>query len=108
MVDHSLIFFDFNAMAWDWNEEGISDLEVSEDIVEFLVQNTLQGAVHKDTIEVLKFAACLGNREFNSFVLSNVFDVSTQEVTQICHVANVLDHANVVACGDGWIDCCGG
>jgi predicted ATPase len=67
-------------MAWDWNEEGISNLEVSDDIVEFLVQNTLQDAIHRDTIEVLKYAACLGNREFNSFILSNIFDVSVQEV----------------------------
>jgi len=67
-------------MAWEWKEEEIANLEVSEDIVEFLVQNTLQDAIHKDTIEVLKFAACLGNREFNSFILSNLFDVSVQEV----------------------------
>jgi predicted ATPase len=66
-------------MTWDWNEEGIGHLEVSEDIVEFLVQNTLQGAIHKDTIEILKFAACLGNREFNTSILSNVFDVTPQE-----------------------------
>lgn len=80
MVDHNLIFYDFDSMAWEWKEEEIANLEVSEDIVEFLVQNTLQDAIHKDTIEVLKFAACLGNREFNSFILSNLFDVSVQEV----------------------------
>lgn len=66
-------------MIWDWNEEGIEQLEVSEDIVEFLVQNTLQDAIHKETIEILKFAACLGNRDFNSVILSNVFDVTPQE-----------------------------
>jgi len=80
LVDHNLIFYDFDSMAWEWKEEEIANLEVSEDIVEFLVQNTLQDSIHKDTIEVLKFAACLGNREFNSFILSNVFDVSAQEV----------------------------
>jgi len=80
LVDHNLIFYDFDSMAWEWKEEEIANLEVSEDIVEFLVQNTLQDAIHKDTIEVLKFAACLGNREFNSFILSNLFDVSVQEV----------------------------
>ena len=68
-------------MIWDWNENGIEQLEVSEDIVEFLVQNTLQDAIPKETIEILKFAACLGNREFNSFILSNVFGVNPQEAS---------------------------
>lgn len=105
-MDHSLIFYNFTSMIWDWNEEGIEKLEVSEDIVEFLVQNTLQDAIHKDTIEILKFAACLGNREFNSFILSTLFDVTVQEAILVLFAcSDFLDNSNIVACRSGGLDC---
>ena len=79
-MDHGLIFFDFEATAWDWDEERITKLEVSKDITEYLVQNTLQSTIQKETVEVLKLAACLGNREFNTFILSSVVGLSAIEV----------------------------
>jgi predicted ATPase len=80
-VDHGLIFFDFDEARWDWDEEKISKLEVSDDIVEYLVQNTLQGSLHPATVEILKFAACLGTREFNTFILSNILELPADEVS---------------------------
>ena len=79
-MDHGLIFFDFEATTWDWNEDRITKLEVSKDITEYIVQYTLQSAIQKDTVEVLKLAACLGNREFNTFILPNVVGLSAVEV----------------------------
>jgi predicted ATPase len=70
-------------MHWEWDDEKISKIEVSEDIVEFLVQNTLQDAIHQDTQEVLKLAACIGNREFNTFILSRVVGISPEEVSAL-------------------------
>jgi predicted ATPase len=79
-VDHGLIFFDFEQAMWNWDEERISKLEVSEDIVEYLIQNTLQDIINQDTVEVLQLAACLGNREFNTFILSNGMGLPPEEV----------------------------
>jgi predicted ATPase len=79
-VDHGLIFFDFEQTMWNWDEERISKLEVSEDIVEYLIQNTLQEIINEDTTEVLQLAACLGSREFNTFILSNVTGLKAEEV----------------------------
>lgn len=79
-MDHGLIFFDFEATTWDWNEDRITKLEVSKDITEYILQYTLQSTIQKDTVEVLKLAACLGNREFNTFILPNVVGLSAVEV----------------------------
>lgn len=64
------------------DEERITKLEVSEDIVEYVVQNTLEDSIHDDTVEVLKLAACLGNREFNTYILSNVAGLPSEEITR--------------------------
>jgi predicted ATPase len=79
-VNHGLIFFDFEAATWNWDEDRIMRLEVSQDMVKHLVKSTLQDATHKDTVEILKFAACLGNREFNTLILSNVIGCPQEEV----------------------------
>jgi predicted ATPase len=79
-VDHGLIFFNFETTSWDWDEEGITKLELSKDITEYLVQNTLQNTIQKETVEVLKPAACLGSREFNTLILSSVVGLSAVEV----------------------------
>ena len=81
-MDHGLIFFNFETTTWDWDEKRIMKLEVSENIVEYLVQNTLQDSIHDDTVEVLKLAACLGNQEFNTFILSNVVELPAEEITR--------------------------
>lgn len=79
-VEHGLIFFNFEDAKWDWDEEKISKLEVSENIVEYIIQNTLRGSLQQDTVEILKFAACLGTRNFNTFVLSKVLELPASEV----------------------------
>jgi predicted ATPase len=81
LVDQGLIFFDFEAMRWEWDYEKIRKIEVSEDIVEFLVQNTFQGTVQQNTQEILKLAACIGNREFNTFILSRLVGITPEEVS---------------------------
>jgi predicted ATPase len=80
-VEHGLIFFNFEDAKWDWDEEKILKLEVSENIVEYIIQNTLRGSLRQDTAEILKFAACLGTRNFNTFVLSKVLGLPPSEVT---------------------------
>lgn len=85
-MDKGLIFYDFEATSWNWDEEGIARLEVSEDIMEFLVQNSLQGTLQENTIEILKLAACLGNREFNTLILSAAVGLPAEEVDQHCSI----------------------
>ena len=98
-VEHGLIFFNFEDARWDWDEEKISKLEVSENIVEYIIQNTLRGSLRQDTVEILKFAACLGTRNFNTFVLSNVLQLPVSEVGHPYYAFNLtlLDHAPLVA-----------
>ena len=81
-MDRGLIFFNFETAKWDWDEQSITKLDISENIIEYLVQNTLQDSIHEDTVEVLKLAACLGNREFNTFVLANVVGLPAEEITR--------------------------
>jgi predicted ATPase len=85
-VDHGLIYFDFEQRIWNWDEERISKLEVSEDIVEYLIQHTLQDTINLDTVEILQLAACLGNREFNTYILSNVTGLPAEEVRSLCYL----------------------
>lgn len=75
-----LILFDFEATTWDWHEDGIVNLEASEDIVEHFVQNALEGGTHKDTTTILKLASCLGDREFNTLILSEIVGYPMEEV----------------------------
>ena len=58
-------------------------LQVSEDIVEYLIQNMLQNKLTDGTIDVLKFASCLGNREFNLLVLSHLTGTPADEVVRL-------------------------
>lgn len=82
LVDQHLIFFDFEETHWDWNAEQISKIEVSENIIEFIVHNTLQDSIYKDTVEILKFASCLANRDFNSSVLGKAFRMPPEDLFQ--------------------------
>jgi len=70
-------------LRWDWDEDGVNALKVSEDIVEFLVQNTLQVGLQKDSVDILKLASCLGTREFNSSILSAMMGLSQEEVKDL-------------------------
>ena len=79
-MDHGQFYFDFETMLWEWDDEKIRQIEVSEDIVEFLVENTLQDSIQEETKEVLKLAACVGSKEFNTFILSRIIGITPEEV----------------------------
>lgn len=79
-MDHGQIYFDFETMLWEWDDEKIRKIEVSEDIVEFLVENTLQDSIQEETKEVLKLAACIGSKQFNTFILSRIIGITPEEV----------------------------
>jgi len=82
-VKYDLVHFEFGSLRWDWNEDGIDALEISEDIIDFLVQNTLQDGLHKETLEILKLASCLGNRGFHSNILSIVMGTTAEDVNTL-------------------------
>lgn len=67
-------------MLWEWDDDKIRKIEVSEDIVEFLVENTLQDVIQEETKEVLTLAACIGSRGLNTFILSHITGVTPEEV----------------------------
>jgi predicted ATPase len=82
-VNHGLIFFDFEGTTWDWHEDRIMKLEPSEDIVRYFVRNTLQDDTDKNIAEILKLAACLSNREFNTLILSNLIGYPPEEANPL-------------------------
>jgi len=77
---------------------------VSEDIVEFLVQNTLQVGLQNDTVETLKLASCLPNKEFNSTILSIMIGVPAEEVC-VHEDSLIKDCEEAVAGSHIWPDC---
>ena len=51
------------------------------------MQNTLPSTIQEETLEVLKLAACLGNREFNTSILSSVVGLPAEEVN--CYLTSL-------------------
>ena len=80
-VELGLMFYNFEKITWDWDEDQISKLKISDNIVEYLIESTLKNTLREDNIEVLKAASCFSTREFNTFILSRVVGLSPKEVT---------------------------
>ena len=96
-VDHGFIFYNFESTTWDWDEGQITKLEISDNIVEYLIETKLQNILREDDIEVLKVASCLSTREFNTFILSEVVGLSPVEVIMLPF--RVFDCRSLLDCG---------
>ncbi len=60
IFDEGNLFFDFDKKEWCWNVEEIKQMNVSGNVAD-LMKSTVEKLPAK-TIEVLKVAACIGNR----------------------------------------------
>lgn len=75
--NQKLIFF--RQGKWHWDEQGIQSQEMADDVITLLV--TRIESLPQDTQQVLKLAACIGNR-FNLKTLSVVYDRDYESTTQ--------------------------
>ena len=77
--DEQAIFFDDATHRWQWDEARIWSLNITDNVVEFMISKLRRLPVV--TQEALKLAACIGNR-FDITVLSLAANQSESEVQQ--------------------------
>jgi len=83
--EEGLVYFE--QQGWKWNVEAIDRLELGEDVLDLLV-NKLD-RLPKETREILKIAACIGNR-FDIYAVSRVCGKTTGE-TVSCLMPALLE-----------------
>lgn len=76
IYDEKLIYFDSMKGCWKWKLESIEKLEMGEDVLQIFLKKLQK--LPKETIEVMKFASCIGNR-FDLETLSAVYGKSMEE-----------------------------
>ncbi|BBD57634.1 ATP-binding region ATPase domain protein [Nostoc sp. HK-01] len=69
LYQENLLFFDFNTASWQWNLAMIKNIEITDNVIELMV-NQIQ-KLSPTTQRILQLAACIGNK-FNLDVLSIV------------------------------------
>ena len=74
-----LINWDFSSNGWDWDLDSIVELEITDNVVEFLV--TKLKKLPEKTVSILTVAACIGNR----------FDISILEVVTAHDRSELID-----------------
>lgn len=57
--ENGLLFFDFDQKKWMWDLQAVRQLNVSDNVVEFLA--TEMEKLPHEAVNFLKFASCLGN-----------------------------------------------
>ncbi|MBE9209524.1 AAA family ATPase [Nostoc sp. LEGE 06077] len=76
LYQENLLFFDFITASWQWNLELIQDIEITDNVVELMV-NQIQ-KLSPTTQKILQLAACIGDK-FNLDILSIVNQKSWTE-----------------------------
>jgi len=69
--------FDANTKTWQYDISKIHSLKLSDDVVNFMVARLKK--LPKPTIEILKFAACIGN-QFDVASLALIYDRPQDEI----------------------------
>jgi len=67
--EKNLFYYDKDEMRWKWNETGIFDSKISDNVADYLI-GKIQ-TLPEETRELIKIAACIGNH-FDIKVLSAV------------------------------------
>ncbi|MBH8561863.1 AAA family ATPase [Nostoc sp. CENA67] len=79
LYQEDLLFFNFDTGYWQWKIELIKDIEITDNVVELMI-NQIQRLLPA-TQEILKLAACIGNK-FNLDILSIVNQKSLSETAK--------------------------
>jgi predicted ATPase len=88
MNSSGLIKFDYEERNWKWDLQQISEMKVSEDIAQFLVDQLYRcisphfptNLVPYETLAALRIAACFGDSRFNLHILSRVLELGPLDV----------------------------
>ncbi len=59
MTDEQLIYYDTAALKWRWDLDGISTKQISENVVDLMVERL--GRLSPESVQALKLAACMGS-----------------------------------------------
>ena len=69
LSENNLLLFDKKQGSWQWDIEKIKEVAITDNVVDLMIRKIEK--LHKDTQEVLKIAACIGN-QFNLDILAAV------------------------------------
>ncbi|MCB9749019.1 MAG: AAA family ATPase [Myxococcales bacterium] len=97
LYDQGIIGFDAERAGWRWDERRVEDARLSEDVVEIMAAKI--GELTLDTREVLKLAACIGNR-FDLSLLAIVAQEPDVMIAQ--HLWEALEKGLIRPVGDAY------
>jgi predicted ATPase len=75
--EQRFIEFDYPSAEWHWDIKKIQSVRTSDNVVEFMITRLLQ--LPATTLDLLKKAACIGNR-FDSQLLANVVQCDREQL----------------------------
>ncbi len=97
LYDQGVISFDAERAGWRWDTRRVEEAQLSEDVVEIMAAKI--GELTSETREVLKIAACIGNR----FDLSLLAIVAQEPgVTIAQHLWEALEKGLIRPVGDAY------
>jgi predicted ATPase/serine phosphatase RsbU (regulator of sigma subunit) len=79
LFQEGLLVFEVQTLAWQWDDEQIAALEMTDNVVELMADKISH--LPNDTLSVLKLAACIGNT-FDLNTLSIIYQQSPQNTLQ--------------------------
>lgn len=91
MNSSKAISFNYQNKKWEWELAKIAVLNVSEDVIDFLLEELHKCCSHiythltvvpLETRDVLRIAACLGDKNFSLVLISHIMNLSPFEVAR--------------------------
>ncbi len=85
------VWFNYEDKKWEWDLARLAAMNISEDVIEFLLEELHKRTSHchkftdqvpLETRDVLRIAACLGNKNFRLVLISQVMNLSRFEVAR--------------------------
>ena len=84
LVQEQLVYFDYGRSAWEWNTEGISTMNITDNVVDLLISKIRM--LSPDTQQILQLAACIGN-SFDLHTLATISEKAEEEVISLLWLA---------------------
>ncbi|WP_258313463.1 AAA family ATPase [Paenibacillus sp. tmac-D7] len=79
IYDQQLLWFDYSARAWTWDEAKIQELHMTENVVDFMINKIVR--LPEQLQSLLQHAACIGH-QFTSETLALVTGRTAEEVEE--------------------------
>jgi predicted ATPase/signal transduction histidine kinase/tRNA A-37 threonylcarbamoyl transferase component Bud32 len=79
LVERRLVFFYRNKRCWDWDNQGIAQESICDNVVQLLMEK-IRG-IPEHCQDIIKLAACIGNR----FDLHTLYGLSPRAAADIRH-----------------------